>query len=242
MELEDRLREYANRYNTKDFIKDDPIQFPRKLYDEGARIEDIEISAIISSWLAYGSRGQFLPKLHMIHDLMGWEPYEYIKSEEWNKFNKSNDVLYRFYKWTDFCELCCQLYVYYDLLEMIIAEEIAYTQDPLMKLIIFFLGIKGFPIDNSSACKRLNMLLRWMGRDDGIVDMGLWKVDKSKLIIPLDTHVHRIALELGITKRNIPDMKTAIEITDYFKAIFPDDPAKGDFALYGLGIDKKNIG
>lgn len=84
------------------------------------------------------------------------------------------------------------------------------------------------------------MFMRWMVRDDGIVDIGIWKtVDKNDLVIPLDTHVHRIALELGITKRKTTDIKTAKEITHYFRRIFPGDPARGDFALFGYGVNNK---
>jgi uncharacterized protein (TIGR02757 family) len=79
------------------------------------------------------------------------------------------------------------------------------------------------------------MLRRWMVRDDGIVDLGIWKnIDKKDLIIPLDVHVHRTALKLGITQRKSADYKTALEITDFLKKVFPEDPAKGDFALFAV--------
>ena len=92
---------------------------------------------------------------------------------------------------------------------------------------------------NTSA-KRIAMFMRWMVRNDGIVDLGLWKTVNSKdLIIPLDTHVHSMALELGITNRKITNIKTAQEITDYFKTIWPNDPCLGDFALFGYGINNK---
>jgi uncharacterized protein (TIGR02757 family) len=82
------------------------------------------------------------------------------------------------------------------------------------------------------------MFLRWMVRNDGIVDMGIWKrISPSQLIIPLDTHVHKLAIAMGITKRISPDMVTAKEITEYFKSIFPTDPALGDFALFGAGVN-----
>ena len=84
------------------------------------------------------------------------------------------------------------------------------------------------------------MFMRWMVRNDGIVDLGLWKTVNSKdLIIPLDTHVHSMALELGITKRKTTDFKTAMEITDYFKTIWPFDPCLGDFALFGYGVNNR---
>ena len=113
------------------------------------------------------------------------------------------------------------------------------SNDPLQELIYMFDNIKGFPKDKKSACKRLNMLLRWMSRKNSPVDLGLWDIKPSKLIIPVDTHVHRMALELGLTKRRQADMKTALEITDAMREIWMDDPVKGDFALFGFGINHK---
>ena len=79
-----------------------------------------------------------------------------------------------------------------------------------------------------------------MVRTDSKVDIGIWEtVSPSELIIPIDTHVHRMALALGITKRRQCDMRTAMEITESMKEVFPDDPARGDFALFGYGIYNK---
>lgn len=78
---------------------------------------------------------------------------------------------------------------------------------------------------------------RWMVRDDGKVDLGLWRhSDKANLLIPLDVHVYGQAMELGLTKRKQKNLETAVEITDAFREIFPNDPAKGDFALFGYGV------
>ena len=84
------------------------------------------------------------------------------------------------------------------------------------------------------------MFLRWMIRQDKTVDFGIWEsFSPSELIIPLDTHVHQIAKKCGITQRSTPDIKTAMEITDFMKQIFPGDPCLGDFALFGYGINNK---
>lgn len=109
---------------------------------------------------------------------------------------------------------------------------------PLQAICDYFQGIKGIPdYSKGSACKRLCMFMRWMVRNDGIVDLGLWKqISPMDLIIPLDTHVHRVARDLGITRRKQPDMRTAKEVTEFFAGIYPDDPALGDFALFGYGI------
>ena len=83
------------------------------------------------------------------------------------------------------------------------------------------------------------MMRRWMVRDDGKVDLGLWKkIRKTDLIIPLDVHVYNRAVACGLTRRKQRDLKTAMQITDAFKDIFPDDPCLGDFALFGYDIDK----
>jgi len=92
----------------------------------------------------------------------------------------------------------------------------------------------------TSACKRLAMFLRWMVRTDGIVDFGIWQTvfHPRQLIIPLDTHVHQISLELGLTQQRTATLKTALEITEALSHIFPDDPCLGDFALFGYDINK----
>ena len=105
-----------------------------------------------------------------------------------------------------------------------------------------FRDIEGIPVlTGTSACKRLAMFLRWMVRKDGIVDFGIWgtSIRPHELIIPLDTHVHQISLELGLTNQKNATLKTAVEITEALKEVFPDDPCLGDFALFGYDINRK---
>ena len=93
--------------------------------------------------------------------------------------------------------------------------------------------------DLKAANKKINMMRRWMVRDDGKVDLGLWKNSSKKdLILPLDVHVYAQATELGLTKRRQKDIVTAREITDVFREIWPDDPCRGDFALFGYGVTR----
>ena len=90
--------------------------------------------------------------------------------------------------------------------------------------------------ESGSACKRLNLFLRWMVRSDA-VDPGGWSgVSPAMLIVPLDTHMHRIAAKLGLTKRRAADFRAAREVTGAFRTIAPEDPVKYDFALTRLGI------
>ena len=111
---------------------------------------------------------------------------------------------------------------------------------PLRSLLDYFCGIKGIPyLKNNSSCKRLNMFLRWMCRKNSPVDFGIWDYDPKNLIIPLDVHVMQAAQKLGLTKAKTPSFKTAIEITEEMKEAFPNDPCRGDFALFGYGLNIK---
>jgi uncharacterized protein (TIGR02757 family) len=90
--------------------------------------------------------------------------------------------------------------------------------------------------DTKSACKRVNLFLRWMVRSDA-VDPGGWDfIDRARLIIPLDTHMQRIGRSLGLLNRQQADMAAACELTERFKLISPEDPVKYDFCLSRFGI------
>ena len=234
----DLLIKLADQYETRDFIKDDPIRFPHEVANRGGSKEDIEVSAIISSWLAYGNRNQFCAVLESLHWMMNYRPYEFLDLGLWVLFKNYHANLYRFYTYHDFYLLMSRLKILYSKEAFSFTDKLS-KRHPLNYLIACFHDIKGFPKDDMSACKRLNMLLRWMARKNSPVDLGLWDIDPSKLIIPVDTHVHRIALELGLTQRKQADMKTALEITDAMRVIWPNDPVKGDFALFGYGVNNK---
>jgi uncharacterized protein (TIGR02757 family) len=98
------------------------------------------------------------------------------------------------------------------------------------------------PLSHRSACKRLCMFLRWMVRDNSPVDIGLWSrfIDKRTLVIPLDTHVLRQAGKLGLMKSSASSMAAAKLLTAKLSEVFPDDPVRGDFALFGLGVNSPN--
>ena len=237
-ETKDLLIRLADQYETKEFIKDDPIRFPHEVAKRGGSKRDIEISAIPSSWLAYGRRPQFCLALQTLHELMDYKPFKYLNSQKWKVFEDHHDTMYRLYTYHDFYALMERLEILYSRDAFSFEDKLS-KYHPISYLIGCFHDIKGFPKSNFSACKRLNMLLRWMARKDSPVDLGLWLIDPSKLIIPVDTHVHRMALDLGLTKRKQADMKTALAITDAMREIWPEDPTKGDFALFGYGINHK---
>ncbi|MCK9163863.1 MAG: TIGR02757 family protein [Bacteroidales bacterium] len=242
--------EYANKYNIKEFIESDPIQFPHKYQNK----MDIEISAFISSWLAYGNRKAILKTLENIHkefnNQLYLSPYNYIKERGFEKYKNDTKSLYRFYKNSDFYNLCQVLFQIYIVEENKSLEEKIEREmnlktcsnnpclDVIDAIINIFKEVEGIPINNKSACKRLCMLLRWLVRDDNIVDLGIWTIIKPKdLTIPVDTHVHRQALRLGLTSSKQANMKTAIEITNNLKTIFPTDPTLADFSLFGYGVN-----
>ena len=238
-----QLQAWAGTYNVESFIQDDPVRFPHR--STGKR--DIEISAFLTAWISYGRRELILRKAEWLHDRMGTSPYEWICEDGFQRLIPTvapggRDTFYRFYTFSDLRALCSRLkciYTEFDSMEDALAANP--HADPVRKLQDLFSGIKGIPVMNgTSACKRLAMFLRWMVREDGIVDFGIWKtaVRPSQLIIPLDTHVHQISLELGLTRQKSATLKTALEITEALSHVFPDDPCLGDFALFGYDINK----
>lgn len=226
---------WAKQYNTKDFIKNDPIQFPHRFTDN----KDIEISGFLTAWISYGNRSVILKKANYLHDIMENKPYHFITKQKYTSFKNNNNSFYRFYKYSDFYLICNKLYEIYANAESI--ESYIHLLDsniPIISLEKVFTGLPGIPCINS-ACKRLNMFLRWMIRQDKIVDFGIWnQYSPANLIIPLDTHVFQTAHKINLTDRKTVNMITAKDITNSLKDIFPEDPCLGDFALFGYGIHK----
>lgn len=250
--LNDNLKRWAEQYETADFINADPVQIPHR-YD--SRV-NIEISAFVTAWIAWGNRKQIIKKADFIdREIFKGEPYHYIVGNtvergnrpEWEQYKGNTDCLYRTFTFGDFHDLCARLYdVYTSAENMEAAIKKAHEtngETALATLQSLFGSVNGIPdFETQSACKRLCLFLRWMCRKGSPVDFGLWDVcDPRNLIIPLDTHVHKQALRLGLVKRRTPDLQTAIEITDRFAEIFPDDPTKGDFALFGYGVNNGKV-
>lgn len=245
--LNENLKRWAEQYETAEFVKNDPVQIPRR-YD--SRV-NIEISAFVTAWIAWGNRKQIIKKADFIdREIFKGKPYHYIvgnnvepgAAPEWKQYKGSTESFYRTFTFGDFHDLCerlCDVYTIYGNMEAAI-NNTQNGEKPLETLLALFGSVNGIPDGSTStACKRLCLFLRWMCRKGSPVDFGLWTVcDPRNLIMPLDTHVHKQALRLGLTARRTPDLRTAIEITDRFAEIFPDDPTKGDFALFGYGVNK----
>lgn len=249
--LNDNLKRWAEQYETAEFIQSDPVQIPHR-YD--SRV-NIEISAFVTAWIACGSRKQIIQKADFIdREIFKGAPYHYIvgtdtqgTAPEWKQYKGSKEIFYRTFTYADFHDLCARLhhvYTNWESMEAAIKYSHEINGEPsLQTLFSLFGSVKGIPDGTTqTACKRLCMFLRWMCRKGSPVDFGLWDVcDPRNLIISLDTHVHKQALWLGLVKRRTPDLQTAIEITDRFAEIFPDDPTKGDFALFGYGVNNGKV-
>lgn len=245
--VREKLIAWAEKYNTKEFILSDPIQFPHRYRLK----QDIEISGFITSWISYGRRQLILKKAEELHYVFGDSPYAWVMQDresrlqsfdnlrEKNKYKR--DTCYRFYTYSDFFELTDRLhsvYTRFSSLEEALPE--ADVDNPVKKLQVLFNGIKGIPNpEMNSPCKRLAMFLRWMVRNDGIVDLGIWEthISPKDLIIPLDTHVFRVSTELGLINHRTRGMPAAVALTEKMKKVFPSDPCLADFSLFGYGID-----
>ncbi len=235
VKTEKQLIEWADRYETESFIPNDPIQFPHRYTDK----RDQEISAILSAYLAFGKRQQIIRKLESLHQILGNSPYEYIRRGDYSYFLNRTGKFYRFISHQDmilFFQTLQECYQTYPDLESAVCY--CCKENPMRGLQLLFGHLTYMPAPESqSACKRLNMFLHWVCRRGSCVDLGIWKsFTPDHVIVPLDTHVHKMSLKLGITQRKSADMTTALEINEYFRNIFPHDPGRGDFALFGYAI------
>ena len=219
-----QLREWAETYNDPKYFEEDPIAFPKEFVRRGASLQDIEIASVFAAHLAWGKRAMIVRDCTRLFDEMEWRPMDYIAAGDYRSDDSS---LHRTIKWSEIAGICGRLrewYSWHDTLESLSAKEI--------RSIIF-----RRKDDPSAPDKKINLMRRWLVRDDGKVDLGLWKnTSPSELILPLDVHVYDQAQALGLTKRKSKDLKTAVEITDRFREIWPEDPTLGDFALFGYGV------
>ena len=228
---ENLLIEWAETYNDPAYFQEDPIIFPTKFAREFAQgrasLADVEIAALLSAHLAWGRRAMIVRDCERMFDEMCWKPYNYVMNGEYRNDPVS---LHRTVKWCEFAEICARMKEIYSSV-----DSIEGLSDAEIRVRIF-----GQKEDRKAPNKKINMMRRWMVRDDGKVDLGLWKnTDKRDLILPLDVHVYSQATALGLTGRKQKDIVTAKEITDAFRDIFPNDPCLGDFALFGYGVTQK---
>ena len=190
-------------------------------------LKDVEIAGLIAAHLAWGRRDMIVRDCNRAFDEMQWRPLEYVMRGE---YRCGQESLHRTIRWSEFAAICGRMRVFYAANESV--EPL--TPDQIR------VQIYGQASNPKMANKKIHMFRRWMVRNDGIVDLGLWShTSPADLIIPLDTHVHASALKLGITTRKSADITTALEITEFLKEAFPDDPCKGDFALFAYAAENR---
>ena len=231
------------RYNRREYVHPDPMEV---LYEYPA-VRDREIVGLVASHLAYGRVAQILKSVHEALERMGPSPAAFLESTPERQIGAAfAGFKHRFTTGSDMAALLQgirRVLRSHGSLNAAFCAGLSGEDDTVVPALTRFVGqvAAARPMlmpcpTRGSACKRLHLYLRWMVRSDA-VDPGGWQgVPPAKLVIPLDTHMHRIARRLGLTRCNAADLKTAIEITHGFRRWSPDDPVKYDFVLTRLGI------
>lgn len=257
MNKKELLDELTKKYEIPEFISHDPVKFPHKFYNQ----RDQEISGLIASSLAYGKRENILVSVEKILEIMNYDPHNFVLEFNYDKDKKLFEgFIHRYSSGKDIALLIFgikRIIEEYDSLKNLFLEGFSIDDKNIKQALIHFVNTfrsylypeadtRGIYFllpspAKGSACKRLNMFLRWIVRP-GPVDLHLWpEVPTSKLLIPLDIHVAKLSRKLGLTERKADDWKTAEEITENLKKFDPNDPAKYDFAIFGMGIYKESI-
>ncbi|MBP5791514.1 MAG: TIGR02757 family protein [Kiritimatiellae bacterium] len=242
MDIRERLIALAEKYETPDFLPADPSRFMHEV--EGDR--NREATAFVAACLSFGSRKQFLPKIASLIDMADRDVDGWIRSGKAEKYFKKDDNqnFYRFYTNGDihrfFADYRHVMEKYGTIGEYVRRTTTGDSPRIVKAICEAFSGSPVVPKDAKSCCKRVCMFLRWMVRDNSPVDLGLWAdfVDKRSLVIPMDVHVRDEAKKLGLVKSDCTSMAAAVRLTEKLREIFPDDPLKADFALFGLGVSR----
>ena len=241
--LSDLLRAYAEKYETPEFICGDPSWFMHQV--EGPANQ--ETTAFVASCLSYGSRSQFMPKIQWLLDCARGDMYEWVRKGQFEDSvrNDCNSCFYRLYtvrQMNLFLRRLQQMLLEYATLGNYVRSHASNGLSAVQAVCKWFASDDSghiVPKDAQSACKRICMFLRWMVRGGSPVDLGLWEpfIDRRTLIMPLDTHVVGQACRLGLISSKSTSMAVARRLTQTMAQVFPDDPLKGDFALFGYGVN-----
>ncbi len=242
----DILNFYHDKYNRKDFIEKDPISIPHRF----TKKQDIEISALFAATLAWGNRTSIINSCNKIMTIMDNSPHDFILNHQAKELKPFLNFVHRTFNATDilyFIEFLKHHYSSNDSLENLFLKD--NVEQGLINFQNSFFSLEDAPQRTrkhvsspikKSTCKRLNMYLRWMCRQDkNGVDFGIWKnIKPENLLIPLDVHVENYARQLNLIERKQRDWLTVTELTTNLKKIDAIDPIKFDFALFGMGIEK----
>ena len=247
------LDEKVDEYNRPGFITNDPICIPHNYRKK----QDIEIAGFVAAVLAWGQRKTIINKCREFFEMMDNAPHDFVLNHQDDDLKPFLDFKHRTFNSIDalyFIEFFKNHYQQFDSLEdafvIGVPTNRLSTEAHLIQFFNHFFALPDHPqrtykhIPNparKSACKRINMYLRWMVRkDDCGVDFGLWdRIRMDQLVCPCDLHVDRVGRKLGLITRKQTDWRTAIELTENLKRLDLNDPVKYDFALFGLGVEEK---
>jgi uncharacterized protein (TIGR02757 family) len=238
------------RFNTPNFIVDDPIQIPHRF----TNLQDIEIIGFWTAIIAWGQRKSIINSALRLIELMDNAPYDFILNHEEKDRARFESFKHRTFQTLDTLYFLAFFQNYYKQnhsLETAFCQFLkpndAHVEAALIGFHHLFFDLEYAPQrtrkhiatpERKSTCKRLNMFLRWMVRkDDNGVDFGLWqKIQPAQLLMPLDVHVERLARQFGLIQREKTDWLTVLELTENLRTFDRNDPVKYDFALFGLGV------
>lgn len=249
-DLKSFLDEKVEKFNQPAFITYDPVSIPHLF----KRKQDIEIAGLFAAVLAWGQRVTIINKCRELMAWMDHDPYRFILDHREKDLKPFEAFRHRTFNGTDalyFIHALRSIYSQYPSLEevfMVPSSDVTIEQG-LIRFHQRFFSLEDHPHrtkkhlstpERKSTCKRINMYLRWMVRqDDNGVDFGLWKkISPSQLVCPCDVHVDRVARMLKLVRRKQTDWLTALELTTNLRKLDPVDPVKYDFALFGLGIEE----
>ncbi len=253
-DLQSFLDEKAQLYNESSFVDNDPILIPRSFQKK----QDIEIMGLWTAILSWGQRKTIINKAKELVTLMDGAPHDFMLNHSEKDRKPFLNFKHRTFQSTDtlyFLEFFQKYYQNNESLEPAFSSHLKADDETVEQALAGF-HEQFFSLEyapkrtrkhvatpiRKSTCKRLNMFLRWMVRNDkNGVDFGIWKeIKPAQLLIPLDVHVDRIARMFGLIDRKQTDWLTVLELTKNLRQFDPNDPVKYDFALFGLGVIEKH--
>lgn len=249
--LIESLWEAAHFYNEPGFIENDPILVPHLFKNE----RDIELAGFFTALIAWGQRKSIISKSRELLIRMDDSPYDFILNATEDDQKSLKGFIHRTFNDDDLIflvkRLACLLRENETLEKIFFVSSDTSVEEALIQFKKKIFSDISSPNrtqkhiaspEKQSACKRLNMFFRWMVRPNDGVDFGIWKtVQPSILKMPLDTHVIRVVHELNIIRNLKGNWKGCLRLTDIFSNIHPNDPVFFDFALFGMGVNNRNM-
>lgn len=249
--LKTLLDQKVDKYNQTSFIEDDPISIPHQF----SKRQDVEIAAFWTAMLSWGQRKTIINKANELMAMLDHAPHDFMLNHKESDLKGLLPFKHRTFQPDDTLYFISFFKDFYSRHESL--EEAFISEGPSdIKSMLASFHYRFFSLPDKlertrkhvstparhSSCKRLNMFLRWMVRNDQSgVDFGLWdSISPSQLMIPLDVHVFKVSHSLGLLKRSKPDWQAVEELTSQLRLMDSDDPVKYDFALFSMGVLEKS--